>query len=99
MRSALAVAAVFVAALPAVAWAFAPETSLRPQLRVSAKDPVTPQLASANLSFNRWISEFRRRAVAKGIQPQVFETAFQGVRYDADVILSLIHISEPTRPY
>ncbi len=86
MRTVQVLAALLLAACPTVVSAFAPESSLRPKLRLAAEDPVTVHLASANVSFNRWISDFRRRAVAQGIKPQVFEQAFRGVRYNTDVI-------------
>lgn len=86
MRAVPAFAVLLLAAFPTVVSAFAPESSLRPKMRFGAKDQVTFLLASANLSFNRWISDFRRRAIAQGIRPQVFEQAFQNVRYNTDVI-------------
>lgn len=41
---------------------------------------------TANRAFDRWIDGFRRRALAQGIRPQVFDAAFQGVRYNTGVI-------------
>ncbi len=61
----------------------APEVSIRPMVRGA---PPMIQPASANLGFDRWISGFRGRALAKGIRAQVFDAAFQGVQYNTDVI-------------
>ncbi|MEO0653905.1 MAG: lytic murein transglycosylase [Pseudomonadota bacterium] len=47
---------------------------------------MSAQASVSNRAFERWISDFRRRALAQGIRPQVFDAAFQGVRYNADVI-------------
>ena len=44
------------------------------------------QAQSANIAFTRWIDRFRSRAQSAGISGQVFDRAFQGVRYNADVI-------------
>ena len=44
------------------------------------------QAQSANVAFTRWIDRFRSRARSEGIRDQVFDRAFQGVRYNADVI-------------
>jgi membrane-bound lytic murein transglycosylase B len=43
-------------------------------------------VATSNIAFERWIDGFRGRAVAQGIRPQVVDAAFQGVRYNANVI-------------
>ena len=66
--------------------AFAPDSSIRPKLRLSSKGEATVELASSNLSFDRWIAGFRGRALSQGIRAQVFDAAFQGVRYNSDVI-------------
>jgi membrane-bound lytic murein transglycosylase B len=64
---------------------------------------VTPQreepvpVATSNLGFQRWIDGFRRRALAAGIRPQVFDAAFQGVRYNTDVITRDRNQSEFTK--
>ncbi|TCO72934.1 lytic murein transglycosylase [Rhodovulum euryhalinum] len=44
------------------------------------------QVSTANQGFQRWIEDFRSRALSHGIAAGVFDTAFQGVRYNADVI-------------
>jgi membrane-bound lytic murein transglycosylase B len=49
-------------------------------------EPRPVQAATSNRAFERWIDGFRGRAIAQGIRPQVFDAAFQGVRYNADVI-------------
>lgn len=40
----------------------------------------------SNAGFSRWVSGFRRRALAQGIRPQVYDAAFQGVRYDPEIV-------------
>ena len=48
---------------------------------------VTPQpIAVSTAGFERWVTNFRRRALSQGIRSQVFDAAFQGVRYDAKII-------------
>ena len=68
----------------------APEKSLSPKPRPAAVgEEATVVLAQAtvsNASFQRWIDGFRGRARAAGIRDSVFNAAFQGVRYNADVI-------------
>ena len=44
------------------------------------------QASTSNLAFSRWIDGFRSRARAAGIRDSVFNAAFQGVRYNTDVI-------------
>ncbi|MFL4469451.1 lytic murein transglycosylase [Tateyamaria armeniaca] len=51
-----------------------PKTSLA--VEPSAKDP----------GFQKWLGGLRARAAAQGIDANVFERAFRGVRYDPDVI-------------
>ncbi len=47
-----------------------------------ARAAPSPQPAS----FTAWRDSFRRKALAQGIEPQVFDTAFQGVGVNADVV-------------
>ena len=65
----------------------APRNSLRPALRpaVTAK-PEMLVPAAAQSGFQDWIKGFRTRALRKGISDTVFDRAFNGVQYDADVI-------------
>ncbi len=72
----------------------APELSIRPAPREAAA-MTTP--VSANRGFDRWITGFRTRAIAQGIRPQVFDAAFQGVRYNGDVIQKDRNQSEFTK--
>lgn len=68
----------------------APERSLSPKPRPAAAvaegQIVLAQASVSNASFQSWIDRFRARARAAGIRDSVFNAAFQGVRYDADVI-------------
>lgn len=41
---------------------------------------------TANQGFNRWIAGFRGRALSQGIRANVFDAAFQGIRYNTEVI-------------
>jgi membrane-bound lytic murein transglycosylase B len=61
-----------------------PVRSLRPQARPEGAARVV--LASGNANFDRWINGFRGRALSQGISARVFERAFQGVRYDPEVV-------------
>lgn len=74
--------------LSGVAYA-APEQSSapkqRPALTVEEGSIVLTQ-ATSNISFQRWIDGFRSRARAAGIRDSVFNAAFQGVRYNTEII-------------
>ena len=65
----------------------APQMSLRPALR-HAVSPVseTRVAAATQAGFADWINDFRTRAVQQGISGDVFDRAFVGATYDADVI-------------
>jgi membrane-bound lytic murein transglycosylase B len=60
----------------------APDVSIRPPPR---GDTVTA-VSVSNAGLDRWIAGFRSRALQQGIRPQVFDAAFRGVRYNADVV-------------
>ena len=63
--------------------------SLRPLARPAgfdALDGTSPVSAAATPELVRWIGQFRRRALARGISPRVFDAAFRGVRYDTEAI-------------
>lgn len=65
----------------------APQMSLRPALR-PAVSPVSETLvpAATQSGFAEWIKDFRTRALQQGITGDVFDRAFVGAAYDADVI-------------
>ncbi|WP_120500301.1 lytic murein transglycosylase [Roseovarius sp. EL26] len=68
----------------------APQKVLRPVIRPeglqnNATNDVM-KVATGNASFDNWVKGFRGRALAQGISPQVFDRAFKGVRYNADII-------------
>ena len=44
------------------------------------------QASASDAGLQRWIAGFRGRALAQGIRPEVFDVAFRGVRFDAQVI-------------
>lgn len=66
-----------------------PERSLRPQARPASLDALperATRISTANPAFDRWVRGFRGRALARGIDANVFDTAFRNVRYNPDVI-------------
>ena len=58
---------------------------------------VLAQSKTSNSAFQRWIDRFRARARAKGIRDTTFDAAFQGVRYNADVVKKDRNQSEFTK--
>ncbi len=64
----------------------APVVSIRPALRPSDIGAVEVTQAASNPQFETWVRGFRRRALARGIRPDVFDRAFRRVRYNADVV-------------
>ena len=101
MRRAPLVATFILAGLPAAAIDEAPRPEARPAiaaldraLRPSAR-PV-PDAAAAVASpaaspgredgLRDWIADFRGRALAQGIRADVLDAAFDGVRYDPEII-------------
>lgn len=48
--------------------------------------PSVPDAAREGIGFLRWIDRFRKRARASGIRDGVFDVAFRGVRFNAEVI-------------
>ena len=75
----------------------APELSIPPKPRPEGTSTVLTQAKTSNLAFNRWIDRFRARARAAGIRDRVFESSFQGVRYNADVVQKDRNQSEFTK--
>ncbi len=67
----------------------APEQSIPPKQRpakmVKQESAMLVQ-STSNIAFQRWIDGFRGRAREAGIRDSVFDAAFQGIRYNADVI-------------
>lgn len=65
-----------------------PRSVIRPVLRpegfAEAETKILP--VATNPQFQNWIKGFRGRAINKGINAGVFDRAFRGVRYNADVI-------------
>ncbi|MFT7311866.1 MAG: membrane-bound lytic murein transglycosylase B [Paracoccaceae bacterium] len=85
----------------AAASSLAVERSLRPEARPQAQSgtggDMVVQVRVNNAGFTSWIEGFRPRARAKGISSSVFERAFRGVSYDADVIARDRNQSEFTK--
>jgi membrane-bound lytic murein transglycosylase B len=87
-------------ALPGVghAQSLAVERSARPELRPGTAAPMVEiKAAPSNLGFSRWIAGFRNRALRQGIRAEVFDSAFDAVRYDTDVIQKDRNQSEFTK--
>ena len=83
MRIPGAFLAVLVATSAAAEQVRAPEVSIRPVARGGAE---MTTLATSNLGFDRWLADFRRRALGEGIRADVLDAALAGLRYNADVI-------------
>lgn len=64
------------------ATANAPDSSPRPALR----PPESTQREPGNMAFHAWVAEYRARAIAAGIRPDVIDRAMAGLRYNTDVI-------------
>ena len=64
------------------------ETSIRPELRPDIRAQISEPVSEADKtqSFQNWIREFKPRALQVGITQQTLDQAFQGVRYDPNVI-------------
>lgn len=58
---------------------------------------VLAQASTSNIAFARWIEGFRSRARSAGIRDSAFNAAFQGVRYNTDVIQKDRNQSEFTK--
>jgi membrane-bound lytic murein transglycosylase B len=54
-------------------------------------------VAASNARFKQWIRSFRGRALARGINGNVFDRAFRGVKYDPAIIAKDRHQSEFTK--
>lgn len=59
--------------------------------------PEQPVQITANAGFDHWIAGFRNRAMAQGIGEDVFDRAFDGIGYNADVIQKDRNQSEFTK--
>jgi len=49
-------------------------------------DSVVPASEAFNTGFQEWLTTFRPRAVAAGIDDATFDTAMRGVKFDANVV-------------
>jgi len=72
-------------------------TDLRPQPRKTAPATTEFRVASANARFDLWVKSFRKKALAKGISPSVYDRAFDGVSYNSGVIKKDRNQSEFTK--
>ena len=67
----------------------APEQSVPPKQRPAIapeEGSIVLAQATSNIAFRRWIDRFRARARAEGIRDNVFDVAFEGVRYNTEII-------------
>ncbi len=55
------------------------------------------QVAASSARFQQWIKSFRGRALARGINGNIFDRAFRGVKYDPAIIAKDRHQSEFTK--
>jgi membrane-bound lytic murein transglycosylase B len=65
------------------------DTAIRPKLRSAVIGNQVEQVAQSvaeNAGFDRWVQGFKRRARSQGVSERTLSQAFQGVRFDADVI-------------
>jgi len=74
-----------------------PLPSLRPALLQDGAEIVPATARTANLAFGRWIDRFRSRARRAGIRNSVLDAAFQGIRYNTEVIQKDRNQSEFTK--
>ena len=63
-----------------------PLREVRPVLRPDSLAQAEVIPVSTNPKFQNWIKGFRGRALSQGIKGGIFDAAFRGVRYNADVI-------------
>jgi len=85
----------------AFAQSLAVERSLVPEVRpnqpVTDVVPVQSNASVPSGAFGRWVTAFRKRALAQGIRGDVFDQAFQGVQYNADIVAKDRNQSEFTK--
>lgn len=84
MKVFLANVALALSAVSGVSSPIAVETSVRPMAKPRAQE--VPVVDVANLGFERWIVEFKQRAVARGIDNALLDRAFDGVVYSTPII-------------
>lgn len=65
--------------------AIVPDVSVRPVLRPAGLN-TDPVISTKNAAFQRWVDQYKSKAIARGISQSVVNRAFRGVRYNTDVI-------------
>lgn len=73
------------------------DRSLFPMPRPSLSVAQPIQASAPIVDFDAWVAEFRKRALAQGIRNTVFDTAFRGVRYNAEIVARDRNQSEFTK--
>ena len=76
----------------------APHSSLHPRARPAQMPAPRSAAAPREDDFARWLRDFRGRAMAQGISARVFESAFDGVRPDREVLQREASQPEFNRP-
>ncbi|WP_299876795.1 lytic murein transglycosylase [uncultured Sulfitobacter sp.] len=66
------------------AWATGPDASPRPPERIVLAAAQANEGTAAG--FQKWITEFRTRALSQGITAKIFDAAMTGLTFDEDVI-------------
>ncbi|MGB3245110.1 MAG: lytic murein transglycosylase [Sulfitobacter sp.] len=72
------------ACLSTTAGAAGPDVSLRPAERASVA--AITEVNPTKDSIDRWVADFRFRALSQGISAKIFDQAMAGVSYDANVV-------------
>jgi len=88
MRTALVIGFLVLAG-GATAQSLAVDSSVRPLARPGVAQVVEARVTTpvaSNASFKRWVSQFRKRALAQGIKSEIFDRAFRGVGYNAGIV-------------
>lgn len=75
------IGAFVLAATPAL-----PQTLPLYDITVTAMETDVQAVRLSQTGFERWVDGFRRRAIARGIRAQVFDRAFQGARFDPEIV-------------
>ncbi|MFZ1663178.1 MAG: lytic murein transglycosylase, partial [Paracoccaceae bacterium] len=55
-------------------------------------------MVGSESGFVEWVRGFRQRALARGIEPDIFDSAFSGVNYDSSIIEKDRNQSEFVKP-
>lgn len=62
------------------------KSDLRPQSRPDGLQATALRLATSDAGFEKWLADFRSRAITQGIAKRTLDAAFAGARYEAGII-------------